>query len=137
MATRTKQEATTTGEQEARALARVRWIAEELCYVVLKSRRPLGDENAGGYMVVDLWDREVFLGARYDASLQEVEEFLWPPEAGDDWMAVPLDPAPRGPLWGEAGTWQCPQCQQSASDCALTIHEDAEGNTQKILVGPV
>lgn len=60
--------------------SRVRRLADREGYWVVKSRRSLGPDNHGDYMLIDVCSSiargHSVLGFRYDASLDEIEAWL-------------------------------------------------------------
>lgn len=56
--------------------SRVRRLARREGYVVLKSRRQWSLENRGEYMLLDASTNFPVCGWHYDASLDEIEEYL-------------------------------------------------------------
>lgn len=45
-------------------------------YALRKSRKPVGLDNLGGYMIVDIYHNAVVAGPRYDLSLEDVSGWL-------------------------------------------------------------
>jgi excisionase family DNA binding protein len=62
-------------EEKARA-SRLRKQAARQGYGIKKSRAGLSVDNHGGYMVYDLSLNAVMFGARFDATLDDIEAFL-------------------------------------------------------------
>ncbi len=54
----------------------VRRLARRMGYVVRKSRRAIGPDNAGAFMLIDANRNAVVLGPRYDATLEEIASWL-------------------------------------------------------------
>jgi hypothetical protein len=54
----------------------LRKLADREGYIIRRSRRRLGAENAGQFMVIDARTNGSVLGFRYDATLEDVREFL-------------------------------------------------------------
>ena len=45
-------------------------------YAIRKSRRPVSIDNFGEFMLVDVAMNLIVLGSRYDATLENIEEYL-------------------------------------------------------------
>jgi len=45
-------------------------------YLLRKSRKPIGMDNLGEYMIVDLYGGYVVAGARFDFTLSDVADWL-------------------------------------------------------------
>ena len=53
-----------------------RRLIDECGYTLRKSRKSISLDNLGEYMIVDAYTNGVVRGARFDWSLDDVEEFL-------------------------------------------------------------
>jgi hypothetical protein len=62
--------------EDKRQESRVRSRARRHGYRVIKSRRALSIDNAGAFMLVDGATNFVVLGSRFDADLDEIEDFF-------------------------------------------------------------
>jgi hypothetical protein len=58
----------------------VRKLAAKRGYLLRKSRRAISVDNHGSYMVIEASRNLIVLGSRFDATLDEIEEWL---RAGD------------------------------------------------------
>jgi hypothetical protein len=55
---------------------RLRKLAHRRGYRIQKSRRQVDMDNFGEYMLIDIRFNAAILGSRYDATLDDIEEFL-------------------------------------------------------------
>ena len=56
--------------------SRVRQQLQRYGYELRKSRGPISPDNLGGYMVIKTDSNSVILGNRYDASLEDIKEWM-------------------------------------------------------------
>ncbi len=55
---------------------KVRKLAKEAGYLLKKSRAAFSADNLGEYMLVENSTNAVICGSRYDATLEEIQEYL-------------------------------------------------------------
>ena len=67
--------------------SRIRKLATRCGYRVLKSRKAISADNLGDYMLVDARGNFLVIGPRFDASLDEIEQYLGVEEADSDHSA--------------------------------------------------
>ena len=67
---------TTSEQMEGRRESRLRGFARRRGYEIQKSRRQLSLDQQGAYMLVQSDGNSVVLGGQFDATLDDIQQFL-------------------------------------------------------------